>query len=162
MFHRIDMYLVHVCNIIHFIPDQMFPKAPLPDATFFPLPSYPWLKFSSGKWFLKSGFDQAPSQGKVAVAVRQLHYAMHMIRQYNPTMDVEGVSVFHFTDSLSQRINMQDSRLLFFLCHKLTVKKPGSSRTMGSVVIRHCVVFLYIVYGATRSAIAPYACWYTY
>jgi hypothetical protein len=89
MLHRIEMDVIHMGRIIPFVPDRVFPKSPLPDAAF-PLPqgpdrSFRSLRNPSGKTRL----DFAHTPGKIGVAFGQGPLAVHMVRQYDPGIDME-------------------------------------------------------------------------
>jgi hypothetical protein len=75
-------------RIIPFVPDRVFSKSPLPDAAF-PLPQTPDRPFRlpcnpSGK----ARLDVAHTPGKIGVALGQGPLAMHMVRQYDPGIDM--------------------------------------------------------------------------
>jgi len=76
-------------RMIPFVPERVFPKSPLPDAAF-PLPQSPDRPFGlpcnpSGK----ARLDFAHTPGKFGVALGQVPLAMHMVRQYDPGIDME-------------------------------------------------------------------------
>lgn len=84
---------------------------------------------------------------------------MHVFRQYNSTVDIEGVRDFNLADDLSQKINMPDQQIIVLPLPQVDSEQPCSSRTIGSAVVRHRIVFLDMIDGAIHNSIAPYACY---
>ena len=89
MLHRVEMDVIHMGRIIPLVPDRVFPKSSLPDAAF-PLPQSPDRPFRlpcnpSGK----ARLDVAHTPRIIDVALGQGPLAMHMVRQYDPGIDME-------------------------------------------------------------------------
>ena len=136
MFHRIDVTIFDVAGIIRFIPDEVFPKSPLPDTAFAFICAYMGQAFLLRQRLRKPRFDQTPAHGKIGISRRERPYRMDMIRQYDHGIDDERIVYARPRDGLAKSIDMVDQEG-FSTIKKIDGEKPAASRYECATVVRH-------------------------
>src|SRR5271169_3581912 len=87
--YRIEVRVVDVGCVVAVISDGVFPIPALPDPAFAPIAHDGRSRLGDGKRFGKGGFYCAPARGEVRVAWGESPHAVHVVRQYDPGVDVE-------------------------------------------------------------------------
>ena len=103
MLYRIEMHVIHMGLHIRLVTDEMFPKSPLPDASFASKSSHHRPTFVFGQSFRKIHFYQPPSRREIRVIQRQFNDAMHMLREHHPAVYVKWMPKSHRGDDISQQ-----------------------------------------------------------
>ena len=82
------------------------------------------------------GFDSSPAVGEVAVALGKGPQAMHMVRQYDPGVDVEGRLPAHGAHCFAKRVDLrhQQAGAAVTQVHR---EEIGGTRDPIASVIRH-------------------------
>src|SRR3989344_590888 len=135
--HRVDVYVVHMCPVIGFVFNQMFPEATLPEAPFPAPPAHCGEPFRPWKGFGETGFDQAQPQGEIGVALRQPDHAMQVIRQHHPAVDVEPVGAAYRPDRFTQLLDMPGQEIVAVTPQQSEREEVGAARVPGASVIGH-------------------------
>ena len=58
--------------------------------------------------------DRPERYSEIGVACRQFHYAMHMVRQYNPTVNIEPMPAPNVAYNPAQNIDMPRQQIVVF------------------------------------------------
>ncbi len=98
--HRVDMPLS-----IQIIPDQMLPTSPLPDAPLALVASAFANPLAAGYPTRAIRFDQAPTHRIIAVGFCKRPHRMQMLRQQDPSDDLERMPLANITHDLPQLID---------------------------------------------------------
>jgi hypothetical protein len=130
MLHRIDVTIFDVAGIIRFIPDEVFPKSPLPDTAFASVPAYMAQAFLPRERLCKSRLDQPPAYGKIGVSRRQRPNCVDMIRQHHHRINDDGVAHAGFLHGASQSVDMIDQEG-FSAIKKIGGEEPATSRSQS-------------------------------
>ena len=106
MFHRIPMQIVKVGLQIFRRPAAVFPKTPLPNATFLPLHPrgrHPALALAGREKTVRElPFDSRPPSGIVAVAKGKRADRVQVIRQHHDSVQLKGKPPADDAERLSQ------------------------------------------------------------
>jgi hypothetical protein len=108
MLHRIDIAIFDVADVIRLIPDEVFPKSPLPDTALTAGSAYITQAFSLRKYLCEARFYQPPAHRKISIVWRQRPYCVNMIRQDDEGVDDEWIIIARSLHGVAQRIDMID------------------------------------------------------
>ena len=126
--HRIDKAIFDMPRVIGFIPEEVFPKSPLPNTALAARLAHVAQTFLLRKLFCEARFDQSPAQGKISIFRRKRPYCMNMIRQDDESVDDERVVLPRPLHGLAQSINAIDKQGLPTL-KKIDREKPAPPGT---------------------------------
>ena len=64
---------------------------------------------------------------------------MYMIRQNNPAMNFEGMTLLNQTNIFSQHVNVANKKIILFPLEQINGKKASSSRIPFASIVRHYI-----------------------
>lgn len=122
-------------HVIRIVPDVVFPIPPLPDAPF----SAQFVAValhSFGQAAGKTGFDQPPSRGKIAISHGQFPDAVHLMGQHNPSINIKRSLGLGLAHRFAQSLNLirQDGSIVARHVHS---EKDRRAADIWSQVIWH-------------------------
>jgi hypothetical protein len=166
--YRIVVDVINVTLIVTLVADGVFPKAPLPNASFSLLQTPGWKSLPSGNLCWKSRFDIMPSRWEIRVPGRQRPDAMQVIGQDNHGLDGKWSAPAGPLEPSPKIVNVfgQDFPAAFQQRHR---EEEGAARNKGANILRHksgltqlpkagCVHFSAhtVIEGGMRFAFPPY------
>jgi hypothetical protein len=136
MLQRVEMQIVHMMPIVAFVSDQMLPIPPLPDTSF----ASGSLRCGQHLCFRqplgKRELDDLPAKREISVAVGQRPDAVHVIRKYDPGINMEGVAGLGGADCFTQQIDVADKEVASAIT-QVDREEIGCARHPGAAVSRH-------------------------
>jgi hypothetical protein len=93
------MDVIDMTLVIRVIPYRMFPKPPLPDASFTFVQAALGAAFGVGQLTRKGRFDLSPTGRKIVIAFRQRPNTMKMIGQYHDGLHLKGMCLLDLAES---------------------------------------------------------------
>jgi hypothetical protein len=157
VFQRIHVHIIHMSLVVGIIAYQMFPIMPLPYTTFARRLAHFRTALCFGECARKSAFDQAPAQTEIAVARRQGHYTMQMLRQYHPCVDAKSVPFTHPSHRIAQQIDFPHQQIIAAALQQIHREEPSAARYNRTPVwaCRYPVIYSCV---RLRYANRTYAC----
>ena len=136
MLHRVVVDIVNVRLQIAFVPYQVLPIPPLPDATFPFGPAAARSAFTGWEGCRKRCLDPPPSRWKIRIAGRQCPHSVQMIGQHHDCIDVKWMGLSSVSKGFAQGFNMIDQQRFRTLrqSHRKEIRRPWNS---GTDVVRH-------------------------
>lgn len=106
------MDVIHMGGEVSFISNQVLPVTSLPDPTLTSLVAGFGLPFIMGNGLRETTFDQAPTQCKVRISLRESDKTMDMIRQDHPTENCKRISLTDITDHGPKTSNITNKQVI--------------------------------------------------
>jgi hypothetical protein len=113
MLHRIVMHIIDMPLKIPIIPDQVLPESPLPDAPLALLAPARATPLAAGDPTREICLDQAPTHRIFAVAFRERPDRVQMLRQNDPSDDLERMrpaNIAYDLPQISDPVHQQTTR----------------------------------------------------
>ena len=136
MVDRIEVAVVNVTIEVIFIADEMFPIAPLPNPAFSARSPYVAPRFRRREGFREMAFDQTPAGWKIAIPRRQCPNGVEVLRQHDPSIDVEGEPPLDLGGCFSKRVDMIDQQAAIAIL-KIDREEPATTGNEQAAIIRH-------------------------
>ena len=105
---RVVMDVIDVVLQIAFVADHVFPIAALPDAAFAFSPPEGRDAFVHSETTRKRSFDEHPTRSKIVALFGQCLNRMQMIRQDDPSDDLEWMVAEHIAHAFAKQIDPLD------------------------------------------------------
>src|SRR5574338_424413 len=137
MFDGVEMHVVHVCFEVALITDQVFPKAPLPDAAFSACSPHGGASFVDWQPLREVGLDQSPARREIRVSEGKFDDAMHVLRQDYPTMNGEGVPPANIPKYIAQQVDMAGEQVIAVPLQDIDREEIGAAWIPGATVVGH-------------------------
>ena len=104
---RIEMNVIDMPREIAFIAERVLPIAPLPQAALAFAGTARRNTFVGRQVMREDCFDEAPSQCKIGIVLRQRPDGMHVVGENDDRFDVERMTPPHIPERLAQQIDVR-------------------------------------------------------
>jgi len=135
--NRVPVDVINMTGEIFFVPNQMLPKAPLPDAPFTPLCPARGQPLTGGNQPGKTRLDQTPAGRKIGIARGQRPQAMQMLEQDHNGIDLKGMPRFYIPKCLAQGIHPFYQQAIIVSFSQCNSEKPGRAKCISTPISRH-------------------------